>query len=135
MTWTATASKPRIDNDVVRIEVTFTDGVHSVIQNFSLFSVEDFNQFPLRVGQRKDQIEALLAVSDAFVSGPVAIPAVKPPTQEQIDQQAFIDARNLYRLRVKEFEATDLTGVTQTDVDDAYAVMKALYKPEYGSFI
>lgn len=92
-------------------------------------------------GWADDIINAEVVRLNSFTPSGVAVGSPKPtkvpdpPTQEQIDFNAWLVLKADWQTKTKELASGLSKTVTQQDVDTAYGLMKQAYKDSYGPFI
>lgn len=136
MTWTATIASAQLQQTHFDVLVTFTDGT---VVDKSTFQAADDADLSQQIVQRLAYLNRAGAAKIAGITlGPFVPPiqpAPIPPTQEQIDQNAFLALLQNW----KTLKATLASGasktVTQQSVDDAYAAWKTAYKDAYAPFL
>lgn len=139
MAWTATAAAPRTEDGigVARISVTFTDGVHKVIQDFVLASDLDFQSFPATVDARRLQLALLYADAAGFVPGLVTFTPVADTPAQTAQKTWLTNYQNwkLLKANLAIAVANGLSSPVQADVDAAWLVVKTNYLAAYGPLL
>lgn len=131
--WVATPFDKMIESAKLRVDVEYTRGASKLIK---IHRVDTYAQFVAEVKAEVARLEAVdAALAQVDTTKPVdtaATPPV-PPTQAELDQQAFLVL--LRDWQAKKAALGISKTVTQQDVDDAYAAMKTAYIDAYAPFL
>jgi hypothetical protein len=131
--WTATKVDKGQEGPSAWVSVEYTDGTAKFLRSYTTESVSaGWPDFDVRAQLVRLNALDLSAVKLGAIDPP-RLP--DPPTQDELDLQAWIAAKLDYQTKQKIFDSGLSKTVTQQDVDDAYAQMKTLYKEEYGVFL
>ena len=133
MTWTANKNAAIFENGMISVPVTFTsDGKEQPFERVYRTEMLSADWPDADIRAKLDALNSMdLSSIGTGAPNPESSLKTTPPTQDEIDQAAWIDAvRNWRRLKTIVDGGLSKT-VTQADVDAAYAVVKSTYKDAY----
>lgn len=136
MAWSATVVGKSISGSSILVVVEFTDGARVFQENFALQNPLDAQAVRRSVEQRLVQLVKLDALNAAITVGQniTPVPAPPPPTQAQIDRDAwFVDYQKLQSLL--RLVATGLLAATDAQVTNLQADLVLRWKNSYLSSI
>ncbi len=143
--WTGKSVSVKANGDELTFTLVYevTDGVNvEQITEPRVSSVDSIDQIISDAVAYRNRVEAqkaAIAALDPALYADVTLEELKdrkkppPPTQEELDRQAWLALKTDYQIKLKALGISKT--ITQTDVDDAYAAMKAAFKEEYGVFL